>query len=165
MNPLDVFRKRRSVRRFEEKPLPEAALCSIVEAASLAPTARNIQPCRFIVVLEPARLKELARLVSPNGAFMEKAAACLVIISEDTKYYLEDGCAATTQACLCASMLGIGACWIAGDKKEYAESVKRFLNVPEAWRLVSLVAMGYPAETPHPPKKEVKDVFHKEKFS
>lgn len=164
MDPLEIFRNRHSVRRFTSGPVSDDQLRQIVEAAALAPTARNIQPWSFVVIKEPARIKELSVLVSPNGAFMEKAPVCLVVISEDTKYYLEDGSAATTQACLCASMLGLGACWIAGDKKEYAPAVLRFIRAPENMKLISLIAIGYPADVTHPEKKMIATLLHQERF-
>jgi nitroreductase len=164
MDPLKIFRDRHSVRRFTDEPVPDDLILQIAEAASLAPTARNIQPWSFISVKDPARLKELSALVSPNGAFMKEATACLVVLSEDTKYYLEDGSAATTQACLCASLLGLGSCWIAGDKKEYALAVLRSLGVPESMKLISLIAIGYPAQVTPPEKKKIASLLHKERF-
>jgi nitroreductase len=55
---------------------------------------------------------------------------------------------------------------VAGDKKPYAEEVRRLLGVPEGYRLVSLVAIGYPAEVPkgHTFKRELREVLHWEKF-
>jgi nitroreductase len=49
---------------------------------------------------------------------------------------------------------GLGTCWIAGDKKQYAEGVRELLNVPERYGLISLIPAGYPAEKPAPPGKK-----------
>ncbi len=158
------FAARRSIRKFKEGSISDADLENIVLAASLAPTARNIQPWEFIVIKEKASLVTLGNLASPNGALIAEASACIAIFCQNTKYYLEDGCAATTQALLAASGLGVGSCWVAGDKKDYAEAVRAFLNVPAGYKLVSLVALGFPDETPKPHKRPVKEVMHKEKF-
>ena len=50
---------------------------------------------------------------------------------------------------------GLGGCWVAGDKKPYAPSICRLLGAPAEFRLVSLVAAGYPAETPVKEKRSL----------
>ncbi|PIZ84309.1 MAG: nitroreductase family protein, partial [Candidatus Omnitrophica bacterium CG_4_10_14_0_2_um_filter_44_9] len=76
----------------------------------------------------------------------------------------EDGCATTTSALLCASQLGIGSCWVAGDKKDYCEKVRIFLGVPQGFKLVSLAALGEPNESPDPSKRDAREMIHKERF-
>lgn len=164
MDALKVFKTRRSIRTYRAKPISDDHLNKIVDAARLAPTARNIQPWEFITVKDPQTLESLGQVTSPNGALISKSAACLVILCSDTKYYLEDGCAATTQAILSAAAQGIGSCWIAGDKKDYCEVVKNLLGVPAGYKLVSLVALGFSQESPQPAKRPLKEVLHKEKF-
>jgi len=159
-----IFNNRRSVRKYKQGDIPKTLLEEAVWAASQAPTARNVQPWEFVVVTQGPRLKELSMIVSPNGAFLEHASACIVVFCHDTKYYLEDGCAATTQALLALSLAGLGACWIAGDKKEYAEKVRVFLGGPPDLKLVSLIAVGKPAEIPAPQKRSLKELIHWEKI-
>jgi nitroreductase len=161
---LSLFHLRRSVRSFKEAPVSRHDLEKIVVAASLAPSARNIQPWEFIVVQDKKRLALLASLVAPNGSFIAGAGACLVILCRDTKYYLEDGAAATTQALLCAAGLGLGACWVAGDKKEYASGVLEALEAPAYFKLISLVALGVPNESPDVSKRALSEVLHWEHF-
>ena len=93
------------------------------------------------------------------GKFLKDAAVCILVFCEDTKYYLEDGCAATENILLASYALGIGSCWIAGDKKPYVSVISEIIGVPEGWKLVSIVALGYPAENPSPPKKTVEQVI------
>ncbi|HAJ56567.1 MAG TPA: nitroreductase family protein [Candidatus Omnitrophica bacterium] len=159
-----IFQERRSIRKFKARPVSDQDLEKIIKAASLAPTARNIQPWEFIVVKDKESLKTLAGLASPNGFLLEGAAACVAVFCHDTKYYLEDGCAATTQALLAAAGLGIGSCWVVGDKKDYAETVRGFLNVPAGLKLISLIALGYADESPNPAKRPVNEIMHKERF-
>lgn len=159
-----IFRQRRSVRKFTSDAVSQADIEKVVLAASLAPTARNVQPWEFIVIEGIKPLEELSRMVSPNGAFISLAPVCIAVFCQETKYYLEDGCAATTQALLCAGALGLGACWVAGDKKEYAESVREFLDVPGDYKLVSLIALGYAAEITNAPKRPLKSLIHWDHF-
>ncbi|MDD5019717.1 MAG: nitroreductase family protein [Candidatus Omnitrophica bacterium] len=159
-----IFSRRRSVRKYRNGHISRELLEEAVWAAAQAPTARNVQPWEFVVVTQKSRLKELALLVSPNGAFVEQAAACIIIFCMDTKYYLEDGCAATTQALLALSLSGLGACWIAGDKKDYAEKVKTFAGAPSEMKLVSLVSVGESDEKPQPLKREISTLIHWDRF-
>jgi len=164
MGILDVFKARKSIRKFKEKIISDSDIEKIIRAASLAPTARNVQPWEFVVIKDKDRLIELSAIVSPNGAFIKGAGACIGVFCRNTKYYLEDGCAATTQALLCAGQLNLGSCWVAGDKKDYCEKVEALLGVPEEFRLISLIALGSPDESPNPPKRDVREMIHKEKF-
>lgn len=161
---LSFFEARRSVRTFSDKSVSEEDIALILRAASLAPTARNIQPWEFVIIRDTSRLKALTEMVSPNGALLGTAAVGIVVFCKETKYYLEDGSAAITQALLAAAALELGACWIAGDKKDYADRVRAFCRTAEVYKLIGLIAVGYPAETPSPQKRDVKDMIHKETF-
>ena len=161
---FEVFKARRSIRKFKEASISDEVLEKIIDAARLAPTARNIQPWEFVIIKDAGTIKHLGSLTSPNGALIAGAKACIVVFCQDTKYYLEDGCAATTQALLAAKALGLGSCWVAGDKKDYCEPLKSFLSVPAGYKLVSIIALGTPAEEPAPQKRSVKEVTHWEKF-
>jgi nitroreductase len=164
MDFFEVLKNRRSIRSFISKDVKDSDIEKILTAASLAPTARNIQPWEFVVTKDSSLKEKIAQLVSPNGAFVAQAPVCITIFCKNTKYYLEDGCAATTQALLTVSSLGLGACWIAGDKKEYAQGIGKLLNVPSEYKLVSLIAFGYSEEAPTPEKRKIVDMTHREKF-
>ena len=157
---------RRSIRIFQSKSIPKDQLEAIVDAARFAPTARNVQPWEFVVVRGKQKLTKLGGFAE-NGRFMAQAAAVIAVFSVDTKYYLEDGCAATCNILLAATALGIGSCWIAGDKKPYCQQVNTLLSVPVDRKLISLIALGYPQEREAfkiMAKKELKELLHWEKF-
>lgn len=164
MDFLEVLKNRRSIRSFLSKDVKDSDIENILSAASLAPTARNIQPWEFVVIKDLNLKEEIARLVAPNGSFVAQAPVCVAIFCKNTKYYLEDGCAATTQALLAASSCCLGACWIAGDKKDYAQNIEKLLGCPAEYRLVSLIALGYPLESPCPEKRKIGEMIHKERF-
>ncbi|MEK7753299.1 MAG: nitroreductase family protein, partial [Acidobacteriota bacterium] len=65
---------------------------------------------------------------------------------------------------LAAHAHGLGACWIAGDKKPYADAVRKLLGAPDGFNLVSLIALGYPGEQPVREKRPLDDVLHWEKY-
>jgi nitroreductase len=145
MDAIDVLRKRRSVRIFQDKPVAKADLEAIVDVARFAPTARNVQPWEFVVITNSKVLTEISKLAE-NGRFISGSKACIAVFCADTKYYLEDGCAATVNILNAAAALSIGSCWVAGDKKDYCHEVARLLGAPLDHKLVSLIALGYPQD-------------------
>ena len=156
---LKVFKTRRCIRKFRKDPVSKETIEKIIDCARLAPTAINIQPWEFIAITSPEKRKEVAD-ITQHGKFIADAPCCIAVFCKDTKYYLEDGSAATENVLLSAKALGVGSCWVAGDKKEYTENIRKILNVPEGYKLISLIPLGYPEETPSPKKRSVSEVLH-----
>lgn len=164
METLDAMANRVSVREYLNKSVPREMLEKLVDAGRRAPSARAVEPWEFVVVTERKILDKLARIVS-TGLFLKQATACIIIFCQDVKYYLEDGSAATENILLAATDLGLGACWIAGDKKEYCEEVKTLMGTPAPHKLISLIAVGWAAKVPRQHKKrKLEEVLHWEKF-
>lgn len=164
METLTAIAKRASARQFSQRPLPAGQMEMLVDAGRRAPTAKGIEPWEFVVVQDKERLAQIAQECE-NGRFIKDAAGCIIVLCQDTKYYLEDGCAATENILLAACDLGLASCWVAGDKKPYGEKIKRLVGAPAGLKLVSMIALGYPkgAVVPHK-KRSVKEVLHWERF-
>ena len=145
MDNLELLKNRRSVRAFSSQEISRQTLEMIIDAARFAPTARNVQPWQFIIIQNKQTLSKLS-IIAENGRFLNQAAACIAVFCQDTKYYLEDGCATTCNILLAATALGIASCWIAGDRKPYCAEVTGLLKVPSGFKLISLVALGYPLD-------------------
>jgi len=164
---MDIFEcisKRASVREYQTKPISQQVLTQLVDAGRRGPSARAVEPWEFVVVTQRELLQTLGELAN-TGAFIKEAAACIAVFCQDTKYYLEDGCAATENILLAACACGLGACWVAGDKKPYAEDIKKLLNAPSDFRLISLIALGWPKEEIRQSKKrQIKEVIHWQRF-
>lgn len=164
MDTFEAIQKRASVREFQEKPIPKEMLEKLVDAGRRAPTARAVEPWEFIVVTGKENVSWLGGLAG-NTALILGAVACIVIYCKDTKYYLEDGCAAAENILLAAADLGLGACWVAGEKKDYAAQVSKQLNVPSDYKLICLIALGWPKSAPIQRKsRSLGEVIHWEKF-
>jgi nitroreductase len=164
MQTLKLLKKRRSFRSFNAKEITAKTIKELIDCARLAPSARNTQPWEFVAVTNPQTLQTLGALIE-NARFISQCSSCIVVLCQDTKYYLEDGCAATENILLAAADLGVAGCWVAGDKKEYAREVLQLLNAPAGLKLVSLVALGYSDnKAAAPAKKALKEVLHWEKF-
>ncbi len=163
MDAIDVLKTRRCIRAYTAEPVARNVIEDIVNCARLAATARNEQPWEFVVVTEREALRRIASLTD-YGKFIADAAACVVVLCKDTKYYLEDGCNASQNMLLAATAHGLGACWVAGDKKPYAETIGKEVGAPHGYKVVSLIPFGHPAESPQKPKRLLAEVLHWEKF-
>lgn len=157
------MKTRRCVRAYTGEPVPQEVLTDLIDCGRLAATAVNIQPWEFVIVTAPDMLRAIAD-ATDFGKFIAQAAACIVVLCHETKYYLEDGCNASQNILVAAHARGLGGCWIAGDKKPYASTVRRMVGAPDGFRLVSLLAIGHPAERPEQPKRPLSEVLHWEKF-
>ena len=164
MDAIRALRGRYSIRSFTDEPVDRQIIEDLVDCARFAPTAHNLQPCEFIVVTDDAICRQLADLTD-HGKFIAEAPVCIAIFSQETKYFIEDGSAATTQLLVAAHALGLGACWVAGDKKPYMDTVRQLLDVPQGYRLISLIALGHPDDpSPQKDKRPLDDLLHWEKW-
>jgi nitroreductase len=152
----DMIRKRRTIRRFQSKPVPERILLQLVDAARLAPSAANVQPCEFILVTKPKKLSEVFECIDWNRAAFpigepktdERPAAYLVVLIDLIKKRKgggTDAAAAAENAILTAVELGLGSCWICDFQRK---KLKKSLRIPHHLAVDSVLALGYPEENP-----------------
>jgi nitroreductase len=154
---LRVIRERRSVLRFEERPVPEDAIQSILEAGRWAPSYINSQPWEFIVVRSPrmrARVADAVRRLTISWqGFIQAPVVIIVAVNTETdpRHHLQDGAAAAQNMSLMAQGLGLASLWVglhAGldPRSTPEEDLRTLLRVPHTLRLVSAIPVGYPAE-------------------
>lgn len=149
MSLLDIIRKRYSCRSYQEKEIEQEKLDKIFEAARLAPSAKNLQDWRFVVVRDREIKAKIAALTNREPIF-EKAGAIIVACS-NKEYIMQCGQAvgpidvsiALEHISLQAAELGLGTCWIGSFN---AEKTKQILEIPEDVTIIELMAIGYPAE-------------------
>jgi len=164
MDTSKAITKRASIRQYLDKPIPKDLLEQLIDCGRRAPSARAVEPWEFIIITDKQVLGKLAG-IAPNGKFIKDASVCIVIVCKETKYYLEDGCAATENILLMAADIGLGGCWIAGDKKDYADEVLSMLGVPGGIKLVSIISLGWPKEKVDQHKnRSLEEVIHWERF-
>lgn len=144
MDGFELLCTRRSIRSYSNEVIPDDIITEIVKAGKLAATANNVQPWD-IIVIKNREIKDKIAEITDYGKFIKKAPLCIIVFSEDTKYYLEDGCAATQNILLAARYFGIGTCWVAGDKKIYADKIRDLCGLKPGTKLISIIPMGYPA--------------------
>ena len=160
-----IIKCRHSVRKFKDTKIEDWIIQDVLECARLAPTSMNLQPWLFGTITDPELKKKIAGLTD-HGKFIADAQVCFAIFGEKSaKYYLEDCCAATENMILALQSYGIGSCWVAGDKRDYAESIRLLLHVPEAYTLVSLLPVGFAADITLPDNKDIRAVTFSDIYS
>ncbi len=169
MNTIEVILTRRSIRKYTDEKITDDHINLLVKAAMYAPTARNFQPCRFIVVKERTNLDRLAELLQHGKMLKQAAAAILIsgdITAEPTESYLVQGCAAATQNILLAAhSIGLGAVWLGiYPREQRIKDVSTFFNLPKAIIPVSIVSVGYPNEVRTQPERFNEENIHYEKW-
>lgn len=141
---ITVIQSRHSVRKFKDAEIPPEFIRKALECAARAPTGRNEQPWIFVVIKNKETLKKIAE-IAPNGKFIEGAAVGFLVLSKaDWKFAVEDCSAATENLLLALHAYGYGGCWIAGNNMPYADTVRELANVPDTYKLISIVAAGVP---------------------
>lgn len=163
MELMEAIRARRSIRRFLEKPVEEEKILAVLDSGRLAPSARNMQDWRFIVVRDQATRQKLA-VAAKDQQFVAQAPAVIAacgtsnyIMTCGQPTYAIDVTIALDHMTLAAASLGLGTCWIGAF---YEDQAKKILGVPDDVRIVALMPLGYPAEEPLPrPRKEIGDIM------
>ncbi len=153
MTIIEEIANRRSVREYAAKPVEEEKLARILEAGRLAPTARNQQGWRILIVDEPALKERLIDAASPHQPFLKQAPLILAACALNPSYvlrcghpaYLIDLAIVLDHISLQAVREGLGTCWIGSFDEKQAQ---RVLQVPAAVRVVELMSLGYPARWP-----------------
>jgi nitroreductase len=157
MDALEAIQKRRSVRKFTGDLVPRADLEKIVDAGRLAATGSNRQPWEFIVVTD----KELKYQLTTIGKWMRKAGAIIaVVVDPYSPWWREDGSAAIQNMLVASTALGYGSCWVEGDALPLEEEFKTILCVPKGKRLLALIPIGVPGESPTVEKRPLESVLH-----
>ncbi len=158
---LDLVKKRRSVRKYQDRPVEREKIDLCLEAARLAPSACNAQPWKFIVFDNPESRKRLCRAafsgIYKNSSFAGRAPVIILALNTrekhipdlagrfQGKYYpLIDLGIAGEHLVLQATELGLGTCWVGWFN---ARAVSKLLGLSRHKQPVALIPIGYPADT------------------
>ena len=152
MDVMEAIKKRYSVRSYKDIPVEEEKLLNILEAARLSPSANNKQEWRFIVVRDKKTIEKLSK-ASKNQIFIKEAPVVIACCAKTDNHimtcgqlcYPIDVAIAIEHMVLKATDEGLGTCWIGAF---YEEEVKKILNIPKEIRVVELLTLGYPKDSP-----------------
>ena len=181
---------RRSIRRFQQKPLGMDLLEKFVNTARLAPSAANLQTLEFFIVNDRKLCEKMFKTTNWAGYIKpkwtpdedERPVAYIVILVNDPKnnWYKRDTSFAAANIVLTAESLGVGSCVLCAINRD---KIREYLKIPEGIIIDSVVALGYKAEQPvvedfvdsvkywrdeegvlHVPKRKLEDITHYNKY-
>ncbi len=168
---LRQIRDRYSVRAYQRRPVEKDKLETILEAARLAPSAKNVQGWR-IVVVQDAEMRQKLVSAAANQGFVGEAPVIIACCATNTQHVMRcgqfaypiDAAIAIDHMTLQAVEEGLGTCWIGAF---YEDQVKALLGIPDSVRVVALLALGYPADQPPASKSRLEkdDLVCREKWS
>ncbi|NWG10616.1 nitroreductase family protein [Candidatus Bathyarchaeota archaeon] len=173
MDVLEAIKGRRSIRAYKSDDVSPEIVEKLVDAATWAPSAGNIQPWEFIIVRKLEIKRKLAE-AALNQTSIEEAPVVIVVCANEnrssmrygvrgkTLYCLQDTAAAIQNIHLTAYSLGLGTCWVGAFREEEASKI---LKVPEGARPVAIIPIGYAAEAPSPRnRRPLNQIVHYETF-
>jgi len=167
MEVFEAIKDRRSIRRYTKDPVSEDLVEKILDAGRWAPSASDRQPWSFIVVKNEEVKRKVAE-ASTYGKFLADAPLGIAVVidpqASPRSGGVEDGAIATQNMLLAAHALGLGACWIGSYNSVYEERIKTILSIPKNKRLLSIISIGFPAESPTKTRKELRQIVFTDRY-
>ena len=180
----ELLQKRRSIRDYESKDVPMETINEILQEATLAPSASNNQPCRFVVINCKETIKRLSDESKANllNDFAQKKtslsseyvdllknekfnvfynAPCVIyIVGSNAVHSLDIDCALTASyVMLGAAARGLGTCWIGLGAHIRDPKLKAEMAIPENCRIVAPLIIGYPKAIPAPSERHAPNIL------
>ena len=155
---MELIRNRRSIRRYADRPVEPEKIDLLVEAMLRSPSSRSLNPWQFVVVTDRDMLGRLSNS-KPHGASFIKNAPLGIVVCGDPEVcdvWIEDLSIASIFIHLAANSLGLGSCWIQIRERMHADGqtaeahIAGLLGLPPSQKVLSMVAIGYPAESKRP---------------
>lgn len=194
MKIYNAIISRRTIRKFQQKPIKLSILKRIVNAGRLAPSAGNLQPLEYVIAVDDSLREKIfpnvrwARDIAPEGnpKNNERPVAYIIILVNKEisfgSFFKYDVGASAENITLAALEEGIGCCWIGSFNRKKIENI---LKIPEQYSADLVLALGYPLENPeyydieegksikyykdtsgvlHVPKRKIADITHIDYF-
>ncbi len=177
---MEIVRQRRSIRHYEDRPVPEELLSTVLEAVKWAPSWANTQCWEIVVVTDGAVKAALQATLPPKGNPALKAIVGAPVVlavcgRKNSSGYYKDQAAtkfgdwfmfdlgiASQNICLAAQSLGLGTVMVGLFDHDRAAGA---LGLPPGHEVVVLIPLGYPARgSSAPGRREIADFTHRERF-
>jgi nitroreductase len=151
---LSLVTKRRSIRKYLEKPVEDEKIDILIETMLRSPSSRGLNPWEFIVVTDKSLLEKLSKAKPHGSSFLKNAPLGIVVCADPEKcdVWVEDASIASIFIHLSTESIGLGSCWIQIRKRMYDQTkssqtyIQELLNIPGNLNVESIIAIGYPAE-------------------
>ncbi|MBU0479892.1 MAG: nitroreductase family protein [Proteobacteria bacterium] len=168
---LKFIFSRRSIRKYQGRPVPEEMVNDLLEAAMAAPSAVAKDPWHFIVVQNRETLDSIADVL-PHGKMLREAPLALIVCGDinlanlqQESYLLQDLSAAVENILLGANALGLGTCWLGiHPRADRLAGIRQLFELPDHIIPMCGIAVGWPAEQPQARTRYRKERVHREKW-
>jgi nitroreductase len=165
MEIMEALRTRRSIRKFEDRPVPEEMTRDILDAAMMAPSAGNAQPWQFVVVDDRAVLDRVAD-IHPHVKMVLQAPLGILVCGDLSKekypgYWVQDCAAAMENLLLAAHGLGLGGVWTGiYPMEDRVAAFRKLLKLPEHVVPLGFAPLGWPAQAPKSESRYLEERIH-----
>lgn len=150
---LELAQHRRSIRKYEDRPVEQEKIERILQAALMSPASKRCNPWEFVVVTDHQVLQQMAGCRTYGSQMLEETKVGIVVAvdSAKTDTWQCDGAIAAENMLLAAEDEGLGACWVQVYQREGAEELVRSLvGIPDTLQVLCIVSIGYKNEERKP---------------
>lgn len=171
---IELLRKRRSIRRFEDRPVAPELVAILEEAVLRSPSGKGTNPWEMVFVDDRASLEALSRARPHGSSFLRNAALAIVVCGDEARSdtWVEDCSIVAIIAHLTAASLDLGSCWNQIRMREHADGVsadtyvRETLGIPAHLRVEAIIGIGYPAadKPGHAPESLDRGKLHENRY-
>jgi len=152
---IELLRKRRSIRKYTDQRILPEKLDFLKEAVLRSPSSKNINPWEFVFIDDTEIISKLKHCKPHGTTPLETAPLAVVVCADENKndVWIEDCSIASILLQFTAQTLGLGSCWVQIRKRMHSnensaeEFIQDLLDIPENYKVLSIVTIGYPAQT------------------
>jgi nitroreductase len=179
MNLEKAIRSRRSIRKYRNRPVPEAVIRRLLDLSRHAPSSMNGQPCHFVIVRHSATKRALAEIKNRycppekrayKADFLKEATILVVCVEKERSYdrTIENAVLAAAMFMLAAHGRGLGTVYMSAYQKgkpALMREISRLLRLPKYVLPIAIIPFGYPKEVAGKKElRELKEITHFERF-
>ena len=170
----DLVKNRRSIRKYEDRPVEQEKIDSILRSALMSPASKRTNGWEFIVVDDRELLQQMSTCRELGSKFVADAPMAIVVCAspEKSDVWFEDASIAALIIQLAAQDLGLGSCWVQVYNRMHTETetageyIRGLLNIPDNLEVLNIVTLGYKNEErkPYDEEKLSYDKLHRNTF-
>ena len=170
----DLVKNRRSIRKYEDRPVEQEKIDSILRSALMSPASKRTNGWEFIVVDDRELLQKMSICREMGSKFVADAPMAIVVCAtpEKSDVWFEDASIAALIIQLAAADLELGSCWVQVYKRMHTETetageyIRQILNIPDNLEVLNIVTLGYKNEErkPYEEEKLSYDKLHRNTF-
>lgn len=154
----ELLKNRRSIRKYEQRPVEEDKLKLILQAALMSPSSKRTNGWEFIVVDNKEVLEKMSECREVGSKFLAEAPMAIVVCAnpEKSDVWFEDASISAIILQLASADLGLGSCWIQVYKRMHTteetagDYIKTLLHIPDNLEVLNIVSIGYKNEERKP---------------